>query len=296
MADLNGPEVLSKVPNLPPTALYGYVPSGTATLAFIILFAISTDLDSGTLRAGGIHEELVAHTDYLYLRICTTIMAPTFLLAANFVIFGRIIERLGTSYSRLPPTWYSILFITCDVIALIIQGTGGGLASAHIKTDPTPGGNVMLGGIAFQLAVIVIYTFLATEFFVRYMSNKPFRRSKSSKDSLPYPKPMTRKLIIMSLGIGFCTICLFIRSVYRLIELADGWLGRIIRTEVYFSALSSARSEPLASVTYRPFFSFLDVLDGVMITLAIYTFNFIHPGFFLADDDADDSEKARDSY
>ncbi|KAG5353335.1 hypothetical protein C0989_008059 [Termitomyces sp. Mn162] len=294
MANFTGLNVFFRPQTLPPTALYGYVPSETATLAFIILFAISTVIHFGQAVytrlwwlipticvCGGLevagwsgrfwsHHNPINYSAYL-LQICTTIMAPTFLLAANFVIFGHIIERLGTSYSRLPPKWYSILFITCDVIALIIQGTGGGLASAHIKTNPTPGGNVMLGGITFQLgrSVIVVYTFLAAEFFIRYMSNKPFRKSMSYTESFIDPKPMTRKIMIMSLGIAFCTLCLFIRSVYRVIELAGGWLGRIIRTEVYFN-----------------------VLDGAMITLALYTFNFIHPGYFLADDDDDGSEKA----
>lgn len=57
-------------------------------------------------------------------------------------------------------------------------------------------------------------------------------------------------------GLSFSTLCLFIRyvrfsfpwvpaesdtfpvpdsAIYRTIELADGWNGRIIRTEVYFS-------------------------------------------------------------
>ncbi|KAG6876216.1 hypothetical protein C0993_004915, partial [Termitomyces sp. T159_Od127] len=62
-------------------------------------------------------------------------------------------------------------------------------------------------------------------------------------------------------------------SIYRVVELADGWLGRVIRTEVYFN-----------------------VLDGVMITLAIYTFNIIHPGYFLADDEEKVTEKARGVY
>ncbi|KAG6852829.1 hypothetical protein C0991_008867 [Blastosporella zonata] len=197
-------------------------------------------------------------------------MAPTFMLAANFIIFGRIIRKLGTSYSRIPPKWYSIIFITSDVVSLIIQGTGGGLASVHIKTNPTPGGHIMLGGIAFQLFILIVYSCLAVEFFVRYSLKKPFRRSGSS-ETLDLAKPISKKVKIMSYALAFSTTCLFIRSVYRLIELSDGWKGRIIRTEIYFN-----------------------VLDGAMVTLAIFSLNFIHPGFFLNEPDADDAspEKA----
>lgn len=83
------------------------------------------------------------------------------------------------------------------------------------------------------------------------------------------------------------------RSIYRVIELADGWLGRVIRTEVYFSAFFTY---PLSSVINCFPWLLIDVLDGVMITLAIYTFNVIHPGYFLADNDVEDNEKARGVY
>ena len=36
-------------------------------------------------------------------RIVATILGPTPLLAANFVIFGVLIHRLGIQYSRLSP-------------------------------------------------------------------------------------------------------------------------------------------------------------------------------------------------
>src|ERR1700722_6219563 len=38
-------------------------------------------------------------------RISSCILGPTPILAANFVILGLIIERLGASYSRLSPKW-----------------------------------------------------------------------------------------------------------------------------------------------------------------------------------------------
>lgn len=38
-------------------------------------------------------------------RITTTIIAPTPLVAANFLVLGELIKRLGPQYSRLRPAW-----------------------------------------------------------------------------------------------------------------------------------------------------------------------------------------------
>ena len=102
-------------------------------------------------------------------RITATILGPTPLLAANFVILGRIINMLGPQFSRLSPKWctcYSTWFVIVmfifyrhnyflhlrtwtmpalcpiisgtdvlcilkqDVVSLVIQGVGGGVASS----------------------------------------------------------------------------------------------------------------------------------------------------------------------
>ena len=41
----------------------------------------------------------------LFDRISTTIISPTPIVAANFVILGILIRHLGTHYSRLNPLW-----------------------------------------------------------------------------------------------------------------------------------------------------------------------------------------------
>lgn len=46
---------------------------------------------------------------------------------------------------------------------------------------------------------------------------------------------MTGKMKLMSYGLGFSTLMLFIRAIYRTVELSDGWGGRVIHTQVYFS-------------------------------------------------------------
>jgi len=206
------------------------------------------------------------------IQIVATILGPTPLLAANFVIFGVLIHRLGVQYSRLSPKSYTIFFLSCDVISLVVQGVGGGMAAVESGNglNPAKGGNIMLGGIAFQLLVIIVYAFCAGEFFVRYSWMRPIRRAPDSESSeyhrdatdsrhdLNERGEMSHKMQLMVVALCFSTLCLLIRAVYRTIELADGWDGRIISTQVLFN-----------------------VLDGAMITLAMYTMNFAHPGLLL---------------
>ncbi|KAK7028773.1 RTA1 like protein-domain-containing protein [Favolaschia claudopus] len=262
-------------------AQYGYIPSESVAILFLVLYGISTVLHIGqsfyfrlwwllpTAALCGVGE-LVGWGGRLWssfspredtpfiIQISTTILAPTPLLAASFMIMSRLIQRLGASYSWLTPTWYTRIFLPCDIIALVVQGVGGGIASsADDQAGAEKGAQVMLGGIGFQFAVIIIFSILALDFTTRYLLDRPVRRADSSSTSSR--KPMTPRLKVMSIALGFSTVVLFIRSVYRLIELNDGWNGRIIETEVYFN-----------------------VLDGGMVVLAIFTLNLIHPGVFLA--------------
>jgi hypothetical protein len=103
-----------------------------------------------------------------------------------------------------------------------------------------------LGGIVFQLVAITMYTCLAAEFLLRFIKDKPIRpaepmpvsaTSDSEKGFLPTVnrQKLQGKLRKMVIGLCISTVVIFIRSVYRTIELADGWTGTVIRTQVYFS-------------------------------------------------------------
>lgn len=107
----------------------------------------------------------------------------------------------------------------------------------------------MLGGIVFQLVCIVVYSTLAAEFLWRYTKDMPFRRAPVSQHRSKTP----RRLKIMLLGMSIMTVLLFIRSIYRTAELADGWSGTIIRTEWPFGMLLSVRCfEHVLSCVCRP--------------------------------------------
>ncbi|VDB99988.1 unnamed protein product [Peniophora sp. CBMAI 1063] len=272
------------ITNLPPGVTiddispYGYVPTRAISFLFLALFGLSTathlaqaiyfrlwfllptvvlcGLGELTGWSGRLWSSYNIQNDNAFLmQITTTIISPTPLIAANFIMLGRIIYRLGEGYSRLNQRWYTRIFLSCDIIALVIQGAGGGIASsANDKAGSDLGANIMLAGIIFQLVCIIIYTALAAEFLWHYVKDRPFRRAFVYEHRSQTP----RRLKIMLLGMCIMTVLLFIRSIYRTVELADGWDGVIINTEWPF-----------------------DIFDGAMITLAMITLNVIHPGFFL---------------
>ena len=67
--------------------------------------------------------------------------------------------------------------------------------------------------------------------------------------------------------------------MYRTIELSNGWNGRIISTQVLFSTYLDLVFNTTVLTAHA--LTYLDVLDGAMVTLAIYTVNIAHPGWLL---------------
>ncbi|KAL0961260.1 hypothetical protein HGRIS_006223 [Hohenbuehelia grisea] len=283
MADANSSPQLPEPPHHL-SSPYGYIPSRSVAIVFVVLFAISTLLHSvqsiwwrkwwllpticlaGAIEVLGWGGRLWSSNDVMApepfeMQICATILGPTPLVAANFIILGRIIKRLGPRYSRLSPKLYAAIFLTCDIVALVVQGVGGGMAAVAVQRDmdPAKGGNIMLGGIVFQMVTITVYVLCAAEFYIRYMSDKPVRStSNASSDTEVVRGAFDKRLKLMSLALSLSTVCLLIRAIYRTIELAGGWRGRVIMTEIYFN-----------------------VLDGAMVIIAIYALNFAHPGLLL---------------
>jgi hypothetical protein len=76
------------------------------------------------------------------------------------------------------PKWYTIVFCTGDIISLVIQAIGGGGAAIAVQSnpprDPDKGARIMVGGIVFQMVIMVLFTAIGTE--CKHFS-PPFRPS-----------------------------------------------------------------------------------------------------------------------
>ncbi|GBE77975.1 Sphingoid long-chain base transporter RSB1 [Sparassis crispa] len=261
---------------------YHYLPTRSVCILFVVLYSISTVCHLvqafvprrvgwwvfPTICLGGAGEILgwsgrlwsnlnIQKQTPFFIQIVMTIIAPTPVVAGIFIIFGMITERLGASYSRLAPKNYSRIFLSCDIISLVVQAAGGALATSNTTSTSEMGGHIMLAGIAFQLAVITVFVLCVAEYLFRFLHGLPVRTSGVSQPMKPSAFwDMRMKLMVG--GMLFSTTFLYIRAIYRTIELSSGYGGPIQTNQLYF-----------------------DILDGAMVTLSLYTLNFFHPGVLL---------------
>ena len=153
----------------------------------------------------------------------------------------------------------------------------------------------VLAGILFQLGTMTIFSALAIDFIVRVISRKPwaFRQRAIagsatvdssvidvSPDTVSVQGPSDRSITgdtekvhahtsrsdaqtlrraqYLLVGIAFASVMIYVRGVYRSIELAQGWEGELITNEPYFTWL-----------------------DGLPMVLCMASLAAAHPGFLL---------------
>ncbi|RHZ47503.1 hypothetical protein CDV55_101538 [Aspergillus turcosus] len=188
------------------------------------------------------------------LQIVCLVLAPTFVAAGIYLTLKHIILALGPEHSRLKPQLFTWIFIGCDVGSLILQAAGGGVAAAAGSTDRKllqAGDDIIITGIAFQVATMSVCGLLGLEFFIRYWRRGPGFASEKALTSLG----RNIKWVIVAEVLAYFTV--LIRCVYRIPEMAGGWGNPLMQKEDEFL-----------------------VLDGMMIAVAILALTILHPGFF----------------
>ncbi|KAL8292902.1 hypothetical protein RQP46_000596 [Phenoliferia psychrophenolica] len=154
------------------------------------------------------------------VQICCLVIAPSFMSAALYVLFGLVMSRVAQAKSYLSSKLFRVLFITADVLCLVLQGAGGGFATTA-ETIPLrlAGSNVMLAGIVIQLSVMVV--------FVSYGALWAWRAKKEIGAG-------GRDLHWLLFGILFSSLMIIIRGFYRSVELGGGIMGFLATNQLTF--------------------------------------------------------------
>lgn len=214
---------------------------------------------------------------FIMQMVCLT-LAPVFTMAAIYYQLAKLIEIYGFEFSTLPtPMSYSYVFIVCDVISLVIQALGGGVASMAVQAgkEVDTGDNIFIAGLSIQVVSMTIFIVLWFCFLygiyiktrARYLNVSPmkwkalFKVTQEEIDFLYRPKyAMIRdgrrwSFHYFNLALTASLLFVYVRCCYRVAELAEGWDGYIISHEVYFI-----------------------ILDALMMSLAYMSLTIFHPG------------------
>lgn len=140
-----------------------------------------------------------------------------------------------------------------------MQAAGGGLASTatHQGKSPDTGDDIMVAGLAFQVFTLLIFMILCLDFGIK--TRRRFNAmGEAAFDQNPVFASLRRswKFKGFLAALTLATICIFWRSVYRVVELGEGWTGNLIRRQWLFVGF-----------------------EGVMVIVACIALNIFHPAF-----------------
>ncbi|KAI9151850.1 RTM1 [Paramyrothecium foliicola] len=179
-----------------------------------------------------------------------TVLAPIFIAAGNYLLISRLIVAvLPESAHRIlkvPGRRLTPIFVVCDVLAFLVQGSGSGIASSDDwqGSSGRTGRYILIGGLAFQLVAFSLFLAVFGRFHV--LGNR------MAVDTAPQGWRQVVKSVYVSSSL------IMIRCVYRVCEFAEGMDGYAFRTEWLFW-----------------------VFEALPMSIAIGIFCFYHPSRYL---------------
>lgn len=294
--------------------LYGHYLNRGGNIFFFIVFAAIMFFNVGMLRWSRYHwynvtfisgfalqflgflGRILAFTDdtninYYLLQYVSLTISPAFLMGGIYFLFAQNVIVHGRQYSVLKPMWYSYFFVFCDVLSLVIQGTGGGMASqaSKNKENTEPGTWTMFGGIIFQVVAMSVFIIFWLEFISRVNfkdakeverdeplkkksvlnwfkmwvnTNKADTYKKTELEQFYNPKYSgirQRKLVAYyPLAISAAVVVIYIRCIYRVVELKQGFSGYLVTHEVFLMTLDALMIaiSGLIFIPFHPVFVF----------------------------------------
>jgi hypothetical protein len=196
--------------------------------------------------------------------VCLT-LAPAFMAAGIYFSLQRIVLTYSGELSRIPPQWIPRIFIACDVVSLFLQGCGGAIAAYFASQEKMPdkGNYTMIGGLSFQALTLLIFLGLAVDYAFRlWKVRRRMGYGVLNQDPIAAALRKSKRLKFLIASLASSAILIFFRSIYRVLELSEGWKGFLMSTEKYVVGL-----------------------ETIPIILAGLLLGIIHPGFCFQGED-----------
>jgi hypothetical protein len=172
------------------------------------------------------------------LQIVLLTFAPAFLAAGVYLQLKHLVLTFGPAWSIVRPALYTYVFISCDILSIALQGAGGGIASSVEPIDPVfdIGNSLTIAGLAFQVATLVVFGGLASEYLVRTVLKHKHELNPATEG---LRHSIAFKGFLVAIALAYVTI--LIRCCYRVAELSGGWSddNHLLRDEPLYLGLDS---------------------------------------------------------
>ncbi|CAG9943847.1 unnamed protein product [Clonostachys rosea f. rosea IK726] len=180
------------------------------------------------------------------ITLAFTVLAPVFIAAGNYMLISRLILAvLPPSKQRvlkIPGRRLTPIFVVCDIIAFLVQGSGSSIASSNNWQGNTEriGRYVLIGGLAFQLVAFSLFLCVFGRFHV--LANKYEVRDA--------PKGWAKLVVAVYIS----SVLIMIRCIFRVAEFAEGMNGYAFRHEWLFWVFEALPMAPAIGVfcLYHP--------------------------------------------
>ncbi|KEY68817.1 hypothetical protein S7711_00685 [Stachybotrys chartarum IBT 7711] len=194
------------------------------------------------------------------IQICCLTIGPAFMAAGLYLCLRRIVIAYGQENSRIKASHYTLIFVPCDFVALVLQAVGGVIAA--ISEDPEDaqmGVDIMVAGLAVQVATSVGFI-TAYAFFVLRCRKRYRLLGDDAYEQDPAIAGLRNSIKFKLFRVAhiISTLCILWRSCFRLAEMAGGqgnWLQQ--RQDLFIG------------------------MEGGLIVVAVLLLNFFHPAFCL---------------
>ncbi|KAI1416242.1 RTA1-domain-containing protein [Hypoxylon sp. FL1857] len=253
-----------------------YEPSLAGNVVFLALFAVLIPLTLAlgikykssvfaTTVSTGLALEVVGYVGRVLLSnnptyrsdfvlfLVGTILGPTLICSAVFLIMPQIVSVYGEEYRSWRRAWYSFLFYALTAISLALELAGGLISTIQDSPEEIDTGvYVLIAGLAIQLIALLVFVGHAVLFAIAIHTRHHMLDTKFAG----IYNSASFKTFLFALSLA--TVLLIIRTAYRTVVIAEGYGSSIAQSEIL-----------------------LLILDGLMILVATLLLLVFFPGRIL---------------
>ncbi|KAF4552478.1 RTA1-like protein 9 [Elsinoe fawcettii] len=223
--------------------LWHYIPSVPAAVIFIIAFTLSFLYLSFRLiktrtwfcipflvgvlfQIVGYVGRALAHSRTgdlppFIMQSTLILLAPALFAASIYMVLARVIITIdGASLSIVPVRRMTLIFVIGDVFSFMVQASGAGVMVMNKENSMKMGSNIIMAGLVIQVLIFGFFCITAGIWHKRVNRLPP---AAAFNVEVPWRQIMLMLYIVSSL--------IMVRSVFRLIEYAQGNDGYLLSTE-----------------------------------------------------------------